>query len=446
MLFFDEIFGALECNRNLATKVKVVNASENLPSWFETSDLAVATMAAAGAMAGQLLSGSEPDVVIDKRLASLWFDMTIRPIDWQLPPIWDTIAGDYQTADGWIRLHTNAPHHRKAALSVLGDYADRESLRPVVAQWKKDALEQAIVSANGCAAAMRGLEAWSKHPHGQTLAAEPLIDFIKRGEGVKMPIAKSLKGLKVLDLTRVLAGPIATRFLAGLGADVLRIDPLDWEEDSVAPEVTLGKRCAGLDLRAVDGRKTFEGLLKEADVLVHGYRADALAGLGYDGEALRKHNPKLIDVCLNAYGWTGSWETRRGFDSLVQMSSGIASYGMDMSGADKPTPLPVQALDHGTGYLIAAAVLKCLRERAEIGTVMSARLSLARVAHLLATSKRDTLHVGIAPETSADCDPALERTVWGDAKRIRFPLQIDGIPFEWAYPAGQLRTSKPEWL
>ena len=171
-----------------------------------------------------------------------------------------------------------------------------------------------------------------------------------------------------------------------------------------------------------------------------------LTGLGYDAEALRYHNPKLIDVYLSAYGWAGSWATRRGFDSLVQMSSGIANYGMETSGADKPTPLPVQALDHSTGYLIAAAVLKCLKERADTGTVLSARLSLARVAHLLTASKREALHAGMAPEISGDCEPVVERTVWGDAKHIRFPLLLDGIPFEWAYPAGRLRTSKPEWL
>ncbi|KAB7614823.1 acyl-CoA transferase [Amylibacter sp. SFDW26] len=444
LAFLDEIFAAFDVSDNHLSKITVSNTDENLPSWFETSDLAVATMAAAGVMASRVLSDDHSEVIINKRLASLWFDMTLRPIGWSLPPIWDAIAGDYQTADGWIRLHTNAPHHRKAALSVLGDYSDRESLRPVVAGWKKDDLELAIVSENGCAASMHDMVTWANHPQGQAVASEPLVEFIKRGEVA--PTDRSLSGLKVLDLTRVLAGPIATRFLAGLGADVLRIDPLDWEEDSVAPEVTLGKRCAGLDLRERDDRKIFEELLKQADVLVHGYRADALKGLGYSPEALRIYNPKLVDVCLNAYGWTGPWAMRRGFDSLIQMSSGIADYGMKMSGANKPTPLPVQALDHGTGYLIASAVLRCLQERAQTGTVMSARLSLARVAHLLSSSKRTDIHNTTVSTNANDYADEIEKTVWGNGQRISFPLQINDVEFDWAYPAGPLRSSHAKWL
>jgi len=440
--FLDQIWGVLGND----AQITVMQGNQNLPSWFETSDLAAATMAAAGGMAAQLLTQGQSKVTIDKRLASLWFDMTLRPDGWDIPSLWDAIAGDYQTADGWIRLHTNAPHHKRAALSVLGDHADRSSLQSAVMRWEKDALEHAIVSAKGCVAAMRDMDAWSQHPQGQAVAAEPLIDFIPRNTVKATPISGSLKGLKILDLTRVLAGPIATRFLAGLGADVLRIDPPDWSEDGVVPEVTLGKRCAGLDLRKADDRKIFDKLLKGADVLVHGYRADALERLGYGADALRAHNPKLIDVCLNAYGWTGPWKNRRGFDSLVQMSSGIASYGMTMSGNDKPMPLPVQALDHGTGYLIAAAVLKCLQERASTGTILSARLSLARVAHMLTATKRGNLHDAMHPASSDDYAVAPEQTVWGQGHRIRFPLQIEGIPFAWAHPASPLRSSPAEWL
>ena len=166
----------------------------------------------------------------------------------------------------------------------------------------------------------------------------------------------------MLDLTRVLAGPVATRFLAGFGADVLRIDPPEWDEPAVVPEVTLGKRCARLDARTDDGRAHLRRLLAEADVLVHGYRPgvlDSLLGVDADGRA--ELRPGLVEVCLDAYGWTGPWSARRGFDSLVQMSSGIAEAGMRWAGRDVPTPLPVQALDHATGYLMAAEVIDGLR-------------------------------------------------------------------------------------
>src|SRR5690606_14976535 len=153
-----------------------------------------------------------------------------------------------------------------------------------------------------------------------------------------------LAGIRVLDLTRILSGPIATRFLAGYGADVLRIDPIDWDEPAVAPDVTLGKRRARLDLRSPEGKATFEHLLQQADVLVHGYRSDALEKLGLGETRRRELNPGLVDVCLDAYGWTGDWRARRGFDSLVQMSSGIAHAGMTLLNKPIPTPLPVQAL------------------------------------------------------------------------------------------------------
>jgi crotonobetainyl-CoA:carnitine CoA-transferase CaiB-like acyl-CoA transferase len=242
----------------------------------------------------------------------------------------------------------------------------------------------------------------------------------------------------------VLAGPVGSRFLAAYGADVLRIDPPEWDEPGVVPEVTLGKRCAGLDLRDSADRKIFEELLARADVFLHGYRADALARLGYDDEALRKHNPNLIDVSLNAYGWAGEWMNRRGFDSLVQMSSGIADFGMQQSESPRPKPLPVQALDHATGYLLAASVLAGLLRR-EKGEASSAKLSLARVAHLLGTTRRSEFGSDFALAGEEEIDPRTEDTAWGPAKRVRWPLEVEGIQAAWPYPAGRLRSARPEW-
>ena len=152
-------------------------------------------------------------------------------------------------------------------------------------------------------------------------------------------------------------------------------------------------------------------------------------------------NPRLTDICLNAYGWTGPWSGRRGFDSLVQMSSGIADHAMKRSGADRPVPLPVQALDHATGYLMAAAVLHALNRGRKSGKVLSARLSLARTACLLATTRREEPYPGLAPKTPDDLDPAIEETAWGPAHRVRFPLRIDGMEPRWRYPAARLRSA-----
>ncbi|MGI9491438.1 MAG: CoA transferase [Geminicoccaceae bacterium] len=423
-----------------------------LPSFFGVSSLAAKSIGMAGAMLWQFASGEASDpaaVIVDQRLASLWFGLSLRPIGWTLSPTWDSVAGDYRAKDGWIRLHTNAPHHRKRAMAVLGVVEDREAVARAVAKWDAEALERAVVEAGGCAAMMRSFERWAAHPQGADVGKQPLIIWDEHNAITPKPMAsdqqRPLQGLRVLDLTRVLAGPAATRFLASFGAEVLRIDPPDWDETVAVQEMTLGKRCARLDLKIEDDRAVFEEILAGADMLVHGYRAEALAGLGYGRDQRRALNPGLIDVSLNAYGWSGPWSDRRGFDSLVQMSSGLADYGMNKAAADRPFPLPVQALDHATGYLMAAAVLRALALRQREGRVLSARLSLARTARLLANTKRETLSDGWRAETDDDVDRRLEETVWGSARRVKFSLSIEGFEPNWPHPAGPLGTSAPAW-
>jgi hypothetical protein len=416
-----------------------------LPSAFAVTDLACASIAAAGQAVSELLqqhTGRLPHLEVDRRLASFWFATSIRPVGWRVPPLWDPVAGDYATRDGWIRLHTNAPHHRAAAEKVLGACADRDAVALKVAQWAKTDLELAVVESGGCAAEMRTWAQWQTHPQGQAVNAEPLIHFAANPRPDAKPwqgsVAQPLAGIKVLDLTRVLAGPVASRFLAGLGADVLRIDPPTWNEPGVVPEVTLGKRCARLDLHDKADRVLFETLLKDADLLLHGYRTDALERLGYGVAERQKLAPGLMDVCLNAYGWSGPWRNRRGFDSLVQMSSGIAAAGMQWQQTDKPTPLPVQALDHATGYLMAAAAITLL------GRGGSARLSLARTAKLLiehGAVPNETLRA----EDEHDQGMLVEQTPWGPAHRLHVPLTMTGTPLQWAIPAGELGSHRAQW-
>ncbi|MCF4989716.1 acyl-CoA transferase, partial [Pseudomonas gessardii] len=249
----------------------------------------------------------------------------------------------------------------------------------------------------------------------------------------------------VLDLTRVLAGPVASRFLAGLGADVLRIDAPAWNEPGVVPEMTLGKRCARLDLKTANGRQLFENLLKDADILFHGYRADALEQLGYNATARQQLAPGLIDVSLNAYGWSGPWRNRRGFDSLVQMSSGIAHAGMQCKQADKPVPLPVQALDHATGYLMAASAIQALAERLSSGHGGSARLSLARTAKLLVEAGQGVKQPALREEEPGDQGLLVEQTTWGPAHRLLAPVTVTGTPLQWDLPAGELGAHRAQW-
>lgn len=453
------IWSALELPAASLDALTVVGEGA-LPSYFAVTELAAASVGAAALAVRELLLAQAATpapltVTVDRRLASMWFGWSIHPVGWERPPLWDAVAGDYATADGWIRLHTNAPHHRAAALSVLGCAEDRDAVARAVAGWRGLALEDAVVAQGGCAAVMRSLAEWRAHPQGRSVASEPLIALATvgaAGAGQRGAWAwragRPLAGLKVLDLTRVLAGPVAARFLAGYGADVLRIDPPHWNEPGVIPEVTLGKRCARLDLTQPADRGIFEQLLAQADVLVHGYRPHALERLGY-GQAFRaRHNPTLIDVTLDAYGWSGPLAGRRGFDSLVQMSCGIADHGMRMQGADKPLPLPVQALDHATGYLMAAAAIRALIARLAEGRTLHARLALARTAQLLTDSGAPAgpgKAPGLAPASAADFAATLEQTAWGPARRYRPPVRIDGAAMAWDRPASRLGSSNPHW-
>jgi hypothetical protein len=424
----------------------------DLPSAYAVTDFASAAIACASLSLADFAScrtGPPPLITIDRRLSSFWYGLSIRPQGWALPPLRDSISGDYRSADGWIRLHTNAPHHREIALRVLGCQDSPADVANAVSAWTGNELESAIVASGGCAAQMRSESQWAVHPQGQAVAAEPLIHRTVLPSGIKadwpIPASRPLAGIRVLDLTRVLAGPTASRFLAGFGADVLRIDPPDWNEDGVAPEVTLGKRCARLDLRTAEGRLIFEQLLSTADVLLHGYRTEALDALGYNAANRRALAPGLIDISLNAYGWSGPWAPRRGFDSLVQMSCGIAAAGQSWQKAEHPVPLPVQALDHTTGYLMAAAALSGLAQRVRSGCATQARLSLARTAKLLTDQGRVPLSSHLAVESDEDWSARLEHTAWGSARRLRPPVQMAGSPMQWALPASALGSAQPVW-
>jgi crotonobetainyl-CoA:carnitine CoA-transferase CaiB-like acyl-CoA transferase len=420
-----------------------------LPSVFFVTDFASATIAAAALALGEWIDSHGEGVVVDRRLASMWFYASIRPQGWMPPATWDPLAGDYRAGDGWIRLHTNAPAHRAAAQRVLGPHADKQPMASAVSKWSAAELEQAVVDAGGCAAQMRSVAEWNDHPQGRAVNAEPLM-HIERGTSAADRVSaidalRPLAGIRVLDLTRVLAGPVATRFLAGWGAEVLRIDPPDWDEPALIPEVTPGKRCARLDLRSADDRAIFESLLATSDVLIHGYRTGALDRLGYDVETRQRLRPGLIDVSLNAYGATGPWAGRRGFDSLVQMSTGIAQAGKGWRGAEQPVPLPVQALDHGTGYLMAAAAIRGLTHRQRDGIGCIALLSLARTAKLLLDPGQQPDPSALAPETELDRASGIETTAWGPAQRLMSPVSMGGHGLHFSRPASALGSSTPAW-
>jgi len=444
--------------------VDIVGPVDVLASRYNVTALAANSVAEASLAAAELLAvrTGEPvrRVRVDRVAACAAFagERLFQPSGWQLPPIWDPIAGDYRAADGWIRLHTNYANHRAAALRALALAPDCDSRDEVAAAVLRRAgaeLESVVVAEGGAAARLRSTANWLDSPEGRAGHAQrQRSDPAPPVPGALVHLAPAdlpLTGVRVLDLTRVIAGPACTRFLAAYGAKVVRIDPPDFAEvPALIPEVTPGKRCATLDLRKPADRERFAELVAQADVIVGGLRDGALQGLGLGPDRLRGMNPALIIARLNAYGWDGPWSRRRGFDSLVQMSCGIAcldTAGLDTAGLDTesvPSPLPVQALDHATGYLLAASICRALTALLRTGIPAEIRMSLIATANTLRALPASP---GPAPADPDWPDEVFETvpTAWGPARRVRVPGSVDGIKPSWTVDAGPLGRHEPRF-
>ena len=448
---------------DVAKRLRVTGPELVLPSVYDVTGLATAAVAAAALAMAEVWTarghGSDSVVEVDRRQACAAFrsEALLAPSGWTLPPIWDPIAGDYRAEDGWIRLHTNYAHHRDAALRALGLAPDPTPTRDLVAdavrRWKRADVEAAVVAAGGAAAAMYAIHEWAEHPHGRVAVREPVVRVERGNSPVRPPPMADgglpLSGIRVLDLTRVIAGPVCTRTLAAWGADVLRIDPPSFPDVPAAlPDTTVGKRCAVLDLGSADGKRLFADLVRKAHVVVHGLRPGALAALGLGDGDLRALNPALIITSVDAYGWLGPWAGRRGFDSLVQMSCGIAAAGGDESGSDRPVPLPAQALDHSAGYLMAAAVGRGLARLLRDGAPSTVRTSLVGVANVLMglPTPGGLEH---APPLWGDADLVPRDTDWGPARGVPCPGLIRvgdrTVRPGWTRPAGPLGRHPAQW-
>lgn len=424
-----------------------------LPSAFDVTGLASGAVAVATQAAADLLAArqgtSTRSVSVHSQDACAAFqpEVWFTPQGWTLPPLWDPLSGNYRTADGWIRLHANYAAHRAAVEQALGAH-DRDGVAAVVAGLRGVDVESAVIEAGGAAAAMATRADWLASHAGAATATVPAFDITDRP--ATTPARWSLarpdapfSGLRVLDLTRVLAGPTCTKFFAAYGADVLRIDPPGFEEvAALLPETTQGKRTAALDLTVASDRAVFDELVAQADVIVSGLRSDALAGLGYSASDLTALNPDLIVASLDAYGWVGPWRHRRGFDSLVQMSCGIAA-----AGTDTPNPLPVQALDYGTGWLLAAAITRALTRQLAESVTATITTSLVATANLLyeVTGRADERALTSVPASAPGVTLESTRTAWGPARRAPFPGHIDGIAATFVHDAGPLGHQPGIW-
>nr|WSZ18220.1 CoA transferase [Streptomyces canus] len=402
----------------------------------------VGECALAAAELGALRAGlaEAPTVRVDDgAVATAFLSERHLLINGRAPVNFAQLSRFWRTADGWVRTHANYPHHRARLLRALGAPEDPAAVEAALAERSALDVEDAVYAAGGLAVALRSPEEWAVHPQAAEVAKRPLVErgrldtarvraFAPVGTSPLRPAA----GLRVLDLTRVLAGPVATRTLALLGADVLRLDaPHLPELPDQHADTGFGKRSATLDLAAE--QQTFEELLAVADVVVTGYRPGALDRFGLSPEALAERRPGVVVAQLSAWGGYGPWRERRGFDSLVQAATGIAV----LEGSpDRPGALPAQALDHGTGYLLAAAVLRALTEQSYEGGSRFVRLALARTAQWLTDGMDGTGAGDTVSEPYDGPEPWLAETdsALGRLRYALSPVSFEGGPTDWARP------------
>jgi crotonobetainyl-CoA:carnitine CoA-transferase CaiB-like acyl-CoA transferase len=428
-----------------------------LPSSFRVAAAAQASVAATGLAAAhiwQLRSGQSQDVAVDMRHAVVECrsERYLRVDGKPPPPAWDAIAGIYRTRDQrLVRLHTNFRHHRDAVCKVLGCKPERDEVQAALMQWDGEAFETAAYAGGCVVALMRSHEQWSATPHAKALAELPLISIEKIGDAAPKPWPagdRPLAGIRVLDLSRVIAGPVAGRTLAAHGADVLLISGPDLP---AIPWLTIdtgrGKLTSFVELRSEQGREVLRNLLAQADIFSQGYRPHAIAGLGFAPEEAAQINPGIVYVTLSAYGHAGPWAQRRGFDSLVQTATGFDHAEGHAAGVDGPKELPAQMLDHATGYFMAFGAMTAKARQAREGGSWHVRVSLAQTGRWLWNLGRVANGFMTEDLKAETVMPFIEEVVsgFGPLRSVRHSAVLSKTPAFWARPAMPLGSHPAQW-
>jgi crotonobetainyl-CoA:carnitine CoA-transferase CaiB-like acyl-CoA transferase len=408
-----------------------------LPTSFRIGAAGAAALAATGLAASdlwELRGGRRQEVAVDLRqaVASLRSGHYLEVNGTRVRNERNAVMGMYPAKGGrWSYIHANFPNHRAAALKVLGIVEDRKAVRQAVAKWDALELEEAIIAAGGAGGMVRSMAEWAQHPQAAAIASLPLLEILKIGDSPPEPQPdgeRPLSGVRVLDLTRVLAGPTCARTLAEHGAEVLKITaPHIAARDDQEYDTGHGKLSARLDLREPRDLDTLKGLVRDGDVFSQGYRPGTLADRGLSPEELSRLRPGLVYVSLCAFGHKGPWAARRGFDTVVQNVSGITTRQGELFPGAEPGPqfYPVSAIDYLTGYLMAFGAMVALARRAREGGSWLVRISLAQVGRWLVAR-------GEVPEA----------TLMAADKELR-PAEIDRWSIETDAPAGRLRHLGP---
>ncbi|AVZ39115.1 hypothetical protein CT688_06165 [Dietzia sp. JS16-p6b] len=354
-------------------------------------------------------------------------------LDDQLPRAWAPLSGFWPARDGWVRTHANYPHHEQRLRLLLGldDAAGVETFAAAVAERSAVELEDIAAEKGAIVVAVRDRQAWARHPHAAAVADTPLIrrETVGAARARRWPGGCSLplSGLRVLDMTRVIAGPVATRDLAYAGADVLRVDSprlpeIDWQHLDTGQ----GKRSTTLDLASRVDRRVLTDLLATAEVVVTGYRPGALDRYGLSPDQLAEDYPGLVIGSVSAWGREGPWRSRRGFDSIVQAATGIAM--VESPDGARPGALPAQALDHSAGHFLAAAIARSLVDQASDGATVHVSVSLCRLAHELLETTGNTVPGPRDAGAAEPVAPPTTQTVTSDAGRVTFAAPAISVP------------------
>ncbi len=440
------------------TEVSIAGEEPVFPTRFRLATAGAAAIAATGVAASELWAlrtGRRQAVSVSLRgaAAALRSDRYLR-IDGQAPPsAWASISGFYETRDGrWIQLHCNFPHHRDGVLQVLGCEDDREAVGAAVATWDGDALEARLADAGMAIGLVRSAEEWAAHAQAKAIAALPVFEIEKIGESAPEALPagdRPLSGIHVLDLTRVIAGPVGGRTLAEHGADVMRVTAshLPGFPEGLDIDMGHGKRSASIDLRDDAGRETLYRLIEGADVFLQAYRPGSLAHRGFSPEALAARRPGIVYASLSAFGHEGPWRERRGFDSLVQSITGIVA---EESAGEKPRHLPAQALDYVSGYLLAFGIMAALRRRAVEGGSYVVRVSLAQTGRWIQGLGRTSFD----PERLPSLDDSAEgvaglmvetESAFGRLRHLGPVVGLSETPPRWERASAPLGSDAARW-
>src|SRR5260221_7033857 len=397
------------------------------------------------------LTGDEPQLPSSFRVAAA-AQASIAAAGLAAAPTWDAIAGIYKTRDQrFVRLHTNFRHHRDAVCKVLNCKPERDDVQAALMQWDGEAFETAAYAGGCVVAMMRPHDEWSALPHAKALAALPPVRIEKIGEAPPKPWPagdRPLAGLRVLDLSRVIAGPVAGRTLAVHGADVLLICGPDLP---AIPWLTIdngrGKLTSFVELKSEQGRGSLRDLLAQADIFSQGYRPRALASLGFSAEDAADINPGIVYVSLSAYGHAGPWAERRGFDSLVQTATGFNHAEGQAAGIDGPKELPAQMLDHATGHLMAFGAMMARARQSREGGSWHVRVSLAQTGRWLLNLRRVADGFKTDALTGEAVLPFVEEVPsgFGPLRAVRHSAALSKTPAFWARPAMPLGSHRPQW-